>query len=89
MCIFATLGLGVFNTWLRGDDLFGLTHIPKFGTYDDVQRHLLANAVVKLHRLAANAILILAGLHACAALVHYCIVKDTVLQRMVPWLKSR
>ncbi len=83
----AVLGLGVFNTWLRGDDIFGLFHIPKYGAYLPDARHALANRVVGLHRLAANALLIVTAGHGLAGLVHYAVLKDRVLQRMVPWLR--
>ncbi len=86
-CLLAVLGLGVFNTWLRGDQLFGLVHIPKFGTYTDIARHQFVEQVVGLHSLIANIILLLAGLHASAALGHFLILKDNVLQRMLPFLR--
>jgi len=81
--------LGLFTAWLRGDDLFGLGHIPKFGVYSDIMRHQLVEKVVGLHSLAANAILFVAGFHALAALMHYFVLKDSVLQRMVPGLSPR
>ena len=37
------------------------------------------------HELAANAILIVAGLHAAAALFHHYILRDATLRRMLPW----
>ena len=80
----AALLLGLFNSWVRGDDLFGLMHIPMFGTYDVAARHALANRVVGLHRLAANLLLGLAAAHAGAGLVHYIILRDGVLNRMLP-----
>ena len=36
------------------------------------------------HALAANAILIVAGLHAAAALFHHFILRDATLRRMLP-----
>lgn len=76
--------LGLFNTWVRGDDIFGLFHLPKFGPYDADSRHQLANRVVDLHRLASNALLIVAGGHAAVGLFHHIVLKDDVLQRMLP-----
>ncbi len=84
LVIVVTLALGIFNAWVRGDDLFGLGHIPKFGSYDKDARHALANQIVDLHRLGANLILVLAGGHALAALAHFFVLKDKVLQRMSP-----
>lgn len=62
--------------------------IPMFGTYDVAARHALANRVIGLHRLAANLLLGLAAAHAAAGLVHYFILRDGVLDRMLP-LQSR
>ena len=76
------LGLGVFNAWLRGDDIFGLFHIPKFGSYEKEVRHLFVNLIVDWHRLASNILLLLAAGHALVALVHNYILKDDVLKRM-------
>jgi cytochrome b561 len=78
------LGLGLFLAWLRGDSLFGLTHVPLFGDYAPKARHLLANRVTDWHSLAATLILILAGLHTAAALLHHYYWKDGVLRRMWP-----
>jgi len=80
----AVLLLGIFNTWLRGDDIFGLFHIPKFGSYDKDARHLFANEVVDWHRLTSTALLILGGSHALVALFHLYGLKDAVLRRMLP-----
>jgi cytochrome b561 len=87
LAIITTLALGIFNTWVRGDDLFGLGHIPQFGAYDKVARHEFANQIVGWHRLGANLILVLAGLHALAAIGHFLVLKDKVLQRMLPFTK--
>lgn len=78
----ATLGLGLFNTWLRGDDLFGLTHIPAFGDYAKPARHAFVENITGWHEFGANAILILAGIHAAAALYHRLVLRDDVLGRM-------
>ena len=80
--LLAVLGLGLFNTWLRGDSLFGLIAIPKFGAYDPAARHALVEQVVGLHETASNLLLILAGGHAIAGLVHHFVLKDAVLVRM-------
>jgi cytochrome b561 len=77
------LALGIFNAWLRGEDIFGLFHIPQFGNYSKDARHLFANQVVDWHRLVSNALLVLAGGHATVALVHHFVLKDAVLRRML------
>ncbi|MDP9085896.1 MAG: cytochrome b/b6 domain-containing protein [Pseudomonadota bacterium] len=89
LIVLLTLGLGIYNTWMRGDSLFELVKIPAFGDYDAATRHLLANDIVRWHKIAANTILAIAGAHACAALAHYFIFKDGVLQRMVPAASPR
>jgi cytochrome b561 len=78
------LVLGLFNTWIRGDSILGAFHIPKFGDYAPQARHALANEIVAWHRLAANAILVVAGVHASAAILHHVWLRDGVLQRMIP-----
>jgi cytochrome b561 len=76
--------LGLFNTWVRGDDIFGLFHLPKYGSFTPDARHALSEQVVGLHRLAANTLLILAGGHAAAGLYHFAVLRDPVFQRMLP-----
>ena len=78
------VGLGLWNEALRGDSLFNVISLPKLGAYTKESRHLLANRVTTWHSLAANVILILAGLHATAALVHHYLLRDGTLQRMLP-----
>ena len=76
--------LGLFNTWVRGDDIFGLFHLPKYGRLAPEARHALSEQVVGLHSLAANGLLILAGCHAAMGLFHFAVLRDRVLQRMLP-----
>lgn len=75
------VGLGLANTWVRGDSLFGLMSIPAF----DPGNTALRRTVGGWHELAANAVLIVAGLHAAAALFHHLILRDATLNRMLPW----
>jgi cytochrome b561 len=74
--------LGILLTWYRGDALsfFGLFTIPAPVTPD----RDTARFIKELHSLCANLILILAGVHAAAALWHHFIRKDDVLKRMLP-----
>jgi cytochrome b561 len=76
------LFLGVSLALVRGDSIFGLFHLPALGTYTQDERHNLAEKIGDLHGFAANVLLILAGLHACAALAHHFWRKDDVLRRM-------
>lgn len=74
--------LGIALTWLRGDELsfFGLFTIPSPIAAD----RETARTVKELHELSATAILIVAGLHALAALWHHYIRRDDVMKRMLP-----
>jgi cytochrome b561 len=73
--------LGIANAWVRGDSLFNLVTLPSFAPNDKALRE----AIGSYHALAANALLILAGLHAAAALLHHFILGDATLRRMLPW----
>ncbi|TPL74233.1 cytochrome b [Mesorhizobium sp. B2-3-15] len=74
--------LGVLLTWYRGDSLsfFGLFTIPSPYPPD----RATAGFIRELHSLCANLILIVAGLHAAAALLHHFVRKDDVLRQMLP-----
>ncbi len=76
------VGLGITLTWLRGDELtfFGAFTIPSPLTPD----RDLAKLVKDMHDLCANAILVIVGLHAAAALWHHYFRRDDVLTRMLP-----
>ena len=74
------VALGIANVWVRGDSLFGLVSVPQF----DPGNKPLHERVAKLHYLLANALLIVAGVHAIAALAHHFLWKDHVLRRMMP-----
>ncbi len=76
-----TIGLGIGTTWTRGDSLFGLFSIPAF----DPGNRALMRQIHGWHALAANTVLIVAGLHAAAALFHHFIMRDVTLRRMLPW----
>jgi cytochrome b561 len=78
--LIATVALGLVNTWVRGDTIFNLFKIQPFQAYDKGLRE----SVEDWHALAANALLVLAFLHAAAALLHHVVLKDGVLRRMLP-----
>jgi cytochrome b561 len=84
--LFAVPIIGVGLTWYRGDALsfFGLFTIPAPFPADKET----ARFVRELHELGANALLIVAGLHALAAFYHYFIRRDDVLQRMLPGYRA-
>ncbi|WP_192258135.1 cytochrome b [Mesorhizobium silamurunense] len=74
--------LGILLTWFRGDVLsfFGLFIVPAPFAPD----RATARTVRELHSLCANGILIVAGVHALAALYHHFVRRDTILTRMLP-----
>jgi cytochrome b561 len=61
--------------------VFGLFTLPTLFAPDKE----LGEVLEGLHEVAGNLILILSGLHAVAALYHQYILKDHVLERMLPW----
>jgi cytochrome b561 len=73
--------LGGPYTWARGDSIFNVFTIPKMVPGDPALEHQISD----WHALAANALLIVAGVHAAAALFHHYILRDETLRRMLPW----
>jgi cytochrome b561 len=64
--------------------MFGLWQLPDLiGVNKD-----LAGQIKEVHETAAWALLALVCLHTAAALKHQFINKDSVLARMLPWLKK-
>lgn len=74
--------LGVIVQLKRGHDLpiFALWHVASPWPVD----RSLARSILSLHGTLADALLILAGIHASAALVHHWIWRDRTLSRMLP-----
>ncbi len=75
-----TVLLGIFNAWQRGDVLFNVYRIPQLIPGD----RALSRALGELHGDCADIVLIVAGLHAAAALAHHYLLRDRVLRRMLP-----
>ncbi len=75
------VGFGLLNVWVRGDSIFTLFSVPQLAPGNRVLRHQIGD----WHALAANGLLIVAGLHAAAALFHHYILRDATLRRMLPW----
>lgn len=73
---------GIVLQFARGDalPLFGLSEIPSPWIAD----RAFARSVKEVHEVLANGLMILAGLHAAAALVHHWIFGDRTLVRMLP-----
>jgi cytochrome b561 len=75
-----TVALGIAYVWARGDSIFNLFSVPAYDPGNRALVHLIGDR----HALAANAILIVAGAHAAAALFHHFILRDATLRRMLP-----
>ena len=71
-----TLALGIANAFVRGYDMFHLFHLPQLGPKD------LKRPITDWHGLAADAVLVVAAVHASAALVHHYVWHDRLLDRM-------
>lgn len=87
LLLVATPVVGVYLAFLRGDavSFFSLFTIPAPIGVD----RTLARSVKDVHETLANALVILATLHAAAALAHHFVFKDDVLLRMLPERRSR
>jgi cytochrome b561 len=70
--------LGLALAWLRGDSLFGVVWLP--GSPDTNAIGL----VEEFHDSAGLLIIILAGVHTVAALMHHFVLRDNVMRRMLP-----
>jgi cytochrome b561 len=73
--------LGIANVWVRGDVIFNVFQVPAYDPGNRALMHLIGG----WHALAANAVLIVAGVHAAAALFHHYILRDATLRRMLWW----
>ena len=73
------VALGLANAWARGDSIFSLFTIPKLLPGQSSLKPTIEN----FHKIAANALVILALVHALAGLFHRYILRDSVLQRML------
>jgi len=78
--LIAMVAVGLFLVWVRGDSFFGLFTVPAFDPGNKALRH----NIEELHGTIATIILILAGLHAAASLIHHYLWHDNVLRRMLP-----
>ena len=75
--IAVTLAGGLLLWWVRGDTWFFVFSLPKL---DDPALHDLADTY---HPLLGTIIIVLAGFHAAAAIVHRLVWHDGVLARML------
>ncbi|MGY3619263.1 cytochrome b [Bradyrhizobium sp. USDA 10063] len=82
--LYVLLGLvvltGIVNASYRGFDVFGLWSVPQFGSGDAATRH----SINEWHELVANALMLVAAVHALAAFGHHYVWRDHLLDRMRP-----
>jgi cytochrome b561 len=78
LLLLVVIVLGIINAFVRGYNLFDLMSLPQIGD------RAMRKSITHWHGFAANLLLVLAGLHAGAALFHHYIIRDSVLARMVP-----
>lgn len=71
--------LGLANAWKRGDSIYGVFSIPKLLPADQQ----LKKVIEHWHKYAANALMVLALLHALAGLIHHFVLRDGILRRML------
>jgi cytochrome b561 len=76
-----TVTLGVLNAWAQGDSLYNLVTVPQWHPGDRPFIHQIGG----WHALAANSVLITAGLHSAAAFFHHFVLRDETLLRMLLW----
>ena len=84
--LFAVPIVGILLQFSRGHalPLFGLAEIASPFTAD----RGLAHNLKELHEVLANLLVIVALLHAGAAVVHHVVFRDNTLVRMAPWLRK-
>lgn len=82
LLLLAQIVLGFLFRWAQGEpfNFFGLFPVPAPFMIDHAWRGTLGG----LHNTVAWAIILLAGLHAMAALWHHCVMGDSTLRRMLP-----
>lgn len=76
-----TVALGLSRAWLHGYQIF---HWFAF-TRVAFSTRSLTRTIGGLHGDFADIVVIVAGLHATAALAHHYVLRDSVLRRMLPW----
>ncbi|MCX7324540.1 MAG: cytochrome b/b6 domain-containing protein [Hyphomicrobiales bacterium] len=74
--------IGLFSVWAegRGVSVFGLCVLPSPINADK----RLVEPLEDLHAVGAHLMIVLAGLHAAAALVHHHLLRDDTLVRILP-----
>jgi cytochrome b561 len=76
----STIALGIISLWAQGATLAQLLAAPAV----TAANHGLPRAIIGLHGLGANLLLILTAIHLVAALAHHYLWRDGLLYRMHP-----
>ncbi len=76
--LLTVLVTGVVNASYRGFNIFDIWQMPQFGMGDRATRRNLK----EWHELSAHAMMIVAAIHAAAALVHQLLWRDRLIDRM-------
>ena len=78
----------ILGTWLEGNVLSLLNNVTITSPLSTSEN--LGEFLLELHPTLADTLLIMAGIHAAAALFHHFILKDLVLATMLPaWLSKK
>lgn len=87
LLLVAQIILGFLFRWSQAEPFyfFGLFPIPDVFDFDSVMTHTFG----MLHNNVAWALIILAGVHALAALFHHYVLRDGTLRRMLPGSHGR
>ncbi|GBU13184.1 cytochrome [Enterobacterales bacterium] len=82
LLLLAQIVLGFLYRWSQAEPFyfFGLFPIPDVFDFDSVMTRTFGS----LHNNVAWALIIVAGVHALAALFHHYVLRDGVLRRMLP-----
>ena len=84
LLLFVAVAMGFVYEWAGGDSLFNLFRLPSFTHGDRSLIHMIGG----WHALAANSVVIIAGLHGLATLSHHYVMRDDVLKRMaLGWVR--
>lgn len=67
--------------------LFEWPHVPFLANLPRAEKRMIEGPLAGAHGVLALSMLVLAGLHAAAALKHHFRDRDDVLKRMLPWTK--
>lgn len=78
--------IGILMVWAKGRPVmfFGTSLVAPFTISG-----ALAEPLEELHEIAANIMMIMAGLHAAAAIIHQYVLRDGTLSRMLPNFSRR